>query len=84
MVRVKLFGSLRLDSGVKEFSAEASSVRELYPLLLEEIRAKNPDCSVTERDLKASLIAVNGQLVSPRARLRDGDTVYFFPSAAGG
>ena len=84
MVKVKLFGTLRLDSGVKEFSAEASSVRELYPLLLREIRAKGPDCGVTQADLKACLVAVNGQQVTPRAKLQDGDTVCFFPAVAGG
>ena len=84
MVTVKLFGTLRLDCGIREFHAEADSVRALYPLLLREIREKNPGCPVTERDLKASLVAVNGRQASPRARLWDGDTVYFFPPAAGG
>ena len=84
MVKVKLFGTLRLDSGVKEFSAEAGSVRELYPLLLREIRERSPDCGVTEAELKACLIAVNGRQAGPRAKLRDGDTVSFFPAVAGG
>lgn len=34
MVTVKLFGTLRVDSGVKSFTAEASYVRELYPLVV--------------------------------------------------
>jgi len=38
MVTVKLFGTLRLDSGVKELTAEADTIRALYPLVLAEIR----------------------------------------------
>ena len=35
MVTVKLFGLLRLDSGVKQLELEADTLRELYPKLLE-------------------------------------------------
>ena len=35
MVKVKLFGLLRLDTGLKELELEANSVKELYPLILE-------------------------------------------------
>ena len=84
MITVKLFGTLRLDSGVKEFSAEAKSIRELYPLLSREIRRAKPESAVTESTLRSCLVAVNGKQVSSRARLCDGDVVYFFPAVAGG
>ena len=84
MVKVKLFGTLRLDSGIKELTAEADSVRALYPLILAEIRQRKPDSGITEKDLRACLAAVNGSQASPRARLRDGDVVYLFPAVAGG
>ena len=84
MVTVKLFGTLRLNSGVKEFTAEADSVRALYPLVLAEIRKQKPDSGITEKALKSCLVAVNGERVSPRAKLRDGDTVCLFPAVAGG
>ena len=84
MVTVKLFGTLRLDSGVKELTAEADSVRALYPLIHAEIRNRKPDSGITEKTLKSCLIAVNGKQVTPQAKLRDGDTVYLFPAAAGG
>lgn len=84
MVKVKLFGTLRLDSGVREFEADASCVRELYPLLLREIRAKNPGSAITEKSLRACMAAVNGEQVRQNAKLRDGDIVYLFPAAAGG
>ena len=84
MVTVKLFGTLRLDTGVKEFTADAHSARELPPLLMKEILRRQPDTALTERDLRSCLIAVNGTLTGPRARLRDGDLVCLFPAAAGG
>lgn len=84
MVTVKLFGTLRIDSGVKELQLEAGSIRELVPLVCREIRRQRPDCAVGEKDLHACLAAVNGVRVSPRAKLRDGDVVSFFPAAAGG
>ena len=92
MVTVKLFGTLRLETGVKELQLEAGSIRELIPLLCRELRNKlglinqkeQPDCAVTEKTLRGCLVAVNGVRVNPRTRLRDGDVVYFFPAAAGG
>jgi molybdopterin converting factor small subunit len=84
MVTVKLFGTLRLETGVKELAAEAETVMALYPLIVREIRAAKPDCAVTEKTLRGCLAAVNGVRVNPRTRLRDGDVVYFFPAAAGG
>ena len=84
MVTVKLFGTLRLDSGVKELRLEADSVQALYPLVLREIRRVRPDTALDEAALRACLAAVNGERVSPRTKLRDGDLVYLFPAVAGG
>ena len=84
MVTVKLLGTLRLETGVKELQLEAGSIRELIPLLCRELRRRRPDCAVSEKDLRACLAAVNGVRVNPRTKLRDGDVVSFFPPAAGG
>lgn len=84
MVTVKLFGTLRLDSGVKEVTAEAKTVKELYPLVLREIRAVKPDSAATEKALRACLVAVNGAPAGLRTKLRDGDVVFLFPAVAGG
>ena len=84
MVTVRLFGTLRLESGVKELHLEAGSVRELIPLVCREIRRQRPVFAVTEKDFRACLVAVNSVQAGPRAKLRDGDVVYFFTAAAGG
>ena len=84
MVTVKLFGTLRLDSGVKVLRLEAGSVKELFPLVLREIRRVRPDSAVTEEALRGCHVAVNGRQARPRAALRDGDEVWLFPPVAGG
>ena len=84
MVTVRLFGTLRLDSGVKALTAEAETVKELYPLVLKEIRAVKPDSAVTEKALRRCLVAVNGIQAGARTKLRDGDVVCIFQAAAGG
>ena len=84
MVTVKLFGTLRLDCGVRELQLGAGNLRELYPELCRALQARRPDLELTEMDLRWCLVAVNGVRVGPRTRLRDGDVVSFFPAAAGG
>ena len=51
MVTVKLFGLFRLDTGLKEIKAEASSVKELYPILLDEAKKVNPTTMITAADI---------------------------------
>lgn len=84
MVRVKFFGTLRIESGIKEFTAEARTVRELYPLALREIKAKCPDSPLTEKALRGCMTTVNGKQAGPGTRLREGDVVFLFPAVAGG
>ncbi len=84
MVRVRFFGTLRLDSGVRELAVQAESVRELFPALARELASVAPDAGITEKELRACLVAVNGEQAAPRTKLKDGDLVYLFPAAAGG
>ena len=84
MVTVKVFGLLRLETGIRELQAEAGRVQDIYPLLMEAIRRENPDTALTEKMLHACLIAVNGKKAGFRTRLNEGDVVYLFPAAAGG
>ena len=51
MVHVKLFGLLRLDTGLKELDAEADTVGALFPLLLAEARRADPETKITAADV---------------------------------
>ena len=84
MVRVKLFGLLRLDSGISELELEADRVRDIYPQLLAELRRRSQECSLGMKELKACIISVNDKRVSDAARLEPGDIVYLLPPVAGG
>ncbi len=76
MITVKLYGLLRLNSGIKELHLEADSVRDL----LRRLEAKGLDGSM----LAGCNIHVNGEKATWRSRLTDGDTVQLFPAVAGG
>lgn len=84
MITLKLFGTLRVDAGIKELQLEGNRVKDLYAPAFAAIRERNPNADITLRKLKNCNVAVNGTLVSPGTKLKDGDEVYFFPAVAGG
>ena len=84
MVHVKLFGLLRLDTGLKELTAEADSVRALYPILLEESKRANPATKITAADIDGSIVVINGRQSRKSSRLRDGDEVWLMSPVCGG
>ena len=84
MDKVKLFGTLRLDTGLKELSLEASTVKELYPLLLAEARKANPSTKVKAADIDGCIIMINGQQGKKSSRLHEGDTVMLMSPVCGG
>ena len=54
MVTVKLFGTFRLDSGLKELQLEAGSVKDIFPLIMDEVRRLDPQTELTMKDLKGA------------------------------
>ena len=76
MIVVKLYGLLRLNSGIKELQLDASSLKEL----LKQLETRG----FSERELAACNLLVNGTLAAKRSTLKDGDTVQLFPPVAGG
>lgn len=84
MVTVKLFGTFRLDSRVKCLYLDVKNVREIYPLIIDEVKRLNSSASLTEKDLKGCIVSVNGKQVRPSAKLKDGDEVCLMPAVAGG
>ena len=84
MVKVKLFGLFRLDTGLKELKADAGTVKELYPVLLEEAKKANPATKITAADIGGCIVVINGKQCKKSAKLRDGDEVWLMSPVCGG
>ena len=76
MITVKLYGLLRIESGIRETRLEAATVKEVLDQLA--------DRGISRRDLNGCVILVNGKSATRRARLAQGDTVVLMSPAAGG
>ena len=84
MVTVKLFGLFRLDTGLRELSAEAGTVKELYPVLLAEAKKVNPATKITAADLDGCIVVINGRQCKKSAKFKDGDEVWLMSPVCGG
>ena len=76
MITVKLYGLLRLDSGIKERQLEAANVAQVLTFLESQ--------GISRRDLSGTVILVNGESATKRSKLKDGDVVQLLPPVAGG
>ena len=76
MITVKLYGLLRIESGMKEKQLEASSVAEVMKILA--------DCGIPMKNLTGCIVMVNGKSANRRRKLTDGDTVVLMSPVAGG
>ena len=76
MIRVKFYGLLRLDSGVKELETEADSVKTLF--------ARLEEAGFDPKALRGCYLMVNGEKAGIRTKLTDGDVVQLLPPVAGG
>lgn len=78
MITVKLLGLLRLDSGIRELTLEADSMKEVYTALL----ARSD--RITPKKLNGCVILINSRQGSKRSKLEDGDQVVLMSPVAGG
>lgn len=76
MITVKLYGLLRMDSGIKEKRLEAGTVKDVLDSLA--------GCGISKRDLEGCVVFVNGESAGKRKKLTDGDTVVLMSPVAGG
>ena len=76
MITVKLYGLLRIESGIKEKQLEVFSVKEVLETLSE--------CGVSRKELSSCVILINGNSANKRSKLKDGDTVVLMSPVAGG
>lgn len=78
MITVKLYGLLRLDSGIRELSLDAKTIPELYSRLPEH------SDRISKKDLEGCVLLVNGKAANRRTKLADGDVVQLLSPVAGG
>ena len=76
MITVKLYGLLRIESGIKEKQLEAVTMKEV----LDQLAA----CGIDRRDLNGCVILVNGNAANKRSKLSNGDAVVLMSPVAGG
>ena len=76
MITVKLYGLLRLDSGIRERTLDARSVRDVLDALSRE--------GIERKTLAGCVVLINGKPAKKRAMLNDGDVVQLLPPVAGG
>ena len=76
MITVKLYGLLRIESGIKEKQLEASTVNEVLEILAVH--------GISRKDLNGCVVLVNGNSANRRSKLTDGDTVVLMSPVAGG
>ena len=76
MITVKLYGLLRIDSGIRERRIEAAGMQEVFRDLTAQ--------GISPQELKGCMILVNGKTAHRRCKLQDGDVVQLLPPVAGG
>ena len=76
MITVKLYGLLRVESGIRELCIEADTVKNIY-LQLEK-------AGLNSKDLKGCYVLINGKPAGKRDKLNVGDVVQLLPPVAGG
>ena len=67
MITVKLYGLLRIDSGIKERKIEAASIKDVWNDLMMQ--------GISKSELNGCIILVNGKSANKRSALKDGDVV---------
>jgi len=78
MITVKLYGLLRLDTGLRELRVEAANIRQMKQEIL-----RSTD-RITKETLRGCVILVNGAPCKAWTKLKDGDQVILLPPVAGG
>ena len=75
MITVKVFGLVRLETGIKELQVEAKNIKELQKALTRHI---------PQETIKGCVLLVNGKPVNRFTKIKDGDQVMLMPPVAGG
>ena len=76
MITVKLYGLLRIESGIKEKQLDAATVKAVLEALA--------TAGIPKKELDGCVILINGKPAKKRSKLDDGDTVVLMSPVAGG
>ena len=76
MIMVKLYGLIRIESGIKEKQLEDKDVKQLL--------ARLSDCGIPMQDLSGYVVLINGNSAAKKSKLTDGGTVVLMSPVAGG
>ncbi len=76
MITVKLYGLLRIESGIRERQIEAERAADVLEDLVMQ--------GILRKELKGCILLVNGKPGTKRMKLNDGDVVQLLSPVAGG
>lgn len=76
MITVKLYGLLRINSGIKERKIEAASIKDVLDDLMMQ--------GIPKKELNGCIILINQKSATKRSLLTDGDVVQLMSPVAGG
>lgn len=74
MIKVQIFGVVRLKAGVGSFETNVETLEDLKGILP----------GITRKEANDLVVLVNGRTVKKHYRFNDGDTVAFLAPAGGG
>ena len=76
MITVKLYGLLRINSGIKERQMEAASMKDVWNDLMMQ--------GISKKELNGCIILINQKSANKKSKLTDGDVVQILSPVAGG
>lgn len=76
MITVKLYGLLRIDSGIRERQLEAATMKDVWKDLMQQ--------GISKKDLNSCIILINQKPANKKRKLTDGDVVQLMSPVAGG
>ena len=76
MITVKLYGLMRVESGIRELQIEADTIKTMY--------AQLQAAGLNKQDLNGCYVLCNGKPAARTIRFKHGDLVQLLPPVAGG
>ena len=76
MITVKLYGLLRINSGIKERKIEAESIKDV----LEDLMMQG----ISRKELDGCIVLINQKSANKKSKLTEGDVVQLMSPVAGG